>query len=218
LTAWSAQLAGRGYVVLMLDSFTPREQGQMCSQQGFRLSVFRDRPSDAYSALRWLQSQPFVRPDRVGVMGWSEGGGVVLMSIGARSLGRPDTLPDGDFRAAVAFYPASCDERKLGGLLGASPAWSSTIPLLVLVGDGDVWTPAGPCRALLDGARSRGTPAEMHIYPGAFHDFDWPNIPVRERPEFITKSGTVPITGTNPDARADALERVPAFLATYLGK
>ena len=56
----------------------------------------------------------------------------MLNAIRASSPARPPVLPAGDFRAAIAFYPASCST----GLQG--PAWSSPTPLLVLVGDADV--------------------------------------------------------------------------------
>ena len=207
---WAALLNQRGYVVLMVDSFTPRHQGSMCAHQDFNPEIYRKRPRDAYGALLFLQAQPFVRPDQIGVIGWSQGGGVVLFSIREQSLGRPPALPHGDFRAAVAFYPGSCDEKK------QQVPWKSAIPLLVLVGAGDVWTPAAPCKELVDGAVARGSPVEMQIYPGAYHDFDWPDMLVHESPRYRTTAGVVPIQGTNPAARQDALTRVPAFLARYL--
>lgn len=206
---WASDLNGRGYVVLMVDSFGPRNHGEMCSQSGFDRELYRKRPRDAYAALLYLQAQPYVRPDRIGVMGWSEGGGAVLYAIRTQSLGRPAELPRGDFRAAVAFYPASCDERRQQG-------WTSTIPLLALLGAGDVWTPAMPCKELLDGAAARGSRIELQIYPGAYHGFDRANSPIREYPEYRTAAGVVPIQGTDPAARQDALTRVPAFLARSL--
>jgi dienelactone hydrolase len=206
---WARELNQRGYVVLMADSFGPRNQGEMCSQGGFNREVYLKRPRDAYAALLFLQAQPYVRPDRIGVIGWSEGGGAVLFPIGAQSLGRPAQLPQGDFRAAVAFYPASCNERRQQG-------WTSTIQLLVLVGADDVWTPAAPCKELLDGAAARGANIEIQVYPGAYHDFDWPNMARHESPNFRTAAGVVPIQGTDPAARQDALSRVPAFLGRYL--
>jgi dienelactone hydrolase len=207
---WAAELKRRGYVVLMVDSFGPRGHGPMCAQQDFDRDLYLKRPRDAYGALLFLQAQPFVRPDQIGVIGWSQGGGVVLFSIREQSLGRPPALPHGDFRAAVAFYPGSCDEKK------QKVPWKSAIPLLVLVGAGDVWTPAAPCKELVDGAITRGSPVEMQIYPGAYHDFDWPDMFVHESPRYRTTAGVVPIQGTNPAARQDALTRVPAFLAQYL--
>jgi dienelactone hydrolase len=210
-TAWAEELNRRGYAVLMVDSFGPRQQGSMCAHLNFNATVYRARPRDAYGALLFLQAQPFIRLNRIGVIGWSEGGGVVLLSIREiLSLGRPGRLPQGDFRAAVAFYPASCDEHK------QQAPWSSTIPLLVLVGANDVWTPAVPCKQLVENAIARGSPAEIQVYPGAYHDFDWPDMPVHESPQFRTAAGVDPIQGTDPAARQDAFERVPAFLDRHL--
>lgn len=208
---WGSELARLGYVVLLVDSLGPRRHGEMCSLGGFDLTIYRKRPKDAYGALWYLQSQPFVRGDRVGAVGWSQGGGVVLLSIPVQSLGRPAALPQGDFRAAVAFYPGSCNDARL-------PAgWTSTIPLLVLQGAEDVWTPLGPCKAFVDGAVGRGAPIEMQVYPGAYHAFDAPNRPITQLPNYVTRAGVVPIVGTDSAARQDALARVPAFLARYLG-
>ena len=207
---WAAELTRQGYVFLLVDSFRPRNHGEMCSILGFELDIYRARPKDAYGALYYLQAQPFVRGDRVGVVGWSQGGGVTLFSIGNQSLGRPPNLPQGDFRAAVAFYPGSCNTER------QPPDWTSRIPLLVLMGAEDVWTPAAPCKAFLDGAAGRGASIETLIYPGAYHGFDAPNQARLELPNYRTRAGVVPIIGTDPAARQDALARVPAFLARYL--
>lgn len=206
---WAARFTRLGYVVLLVDSLSPRGHGEMCSQRGFDRTVYLDRPKDAYGALRYLQALPFVRPDRIGLVGWSQGGGVVLLSIRSNSLGRPLDLPAGDFRAAVAFYPASCRDQ------AHRLPWTSPIPLLVLVGDRDNWTPAVPCKAFVDRAVERGSKIEMRIYPDAYHDFDWPNNPVHELPAYRTSAGVIPIAGTDAAARDDALERVPEFLGRY---
>jgi len=206
---WAAELTRRGFAVLIVDSFGPRNQGEMCSQRGFNRELYLKRPRDAYAALLFMQAQPFVQADRVGIIGWSQGGGAVLYAIGARSIGRPAQLPQGDFRAAVAFYPASCDERRQQG-------WTSRVPLLALLGAEDVWTPAVPCKVLLDGAVGRGAQIEVQIYPGAYHSFDRADSPRRELPEYRTAAGIVPIVGTDPSARQDVLSRVPAFLARFM--
>ncbi len=209
-SAWAQQLTALGYVVLMVDSFTPREQGEMCSAGGFRLQLYRERPKDAYGALRYLQAQDFVRPDRIGVIGWSQGGGTVLLAIPEDSGGRPPELPQGDFAAAVAFYPASCKDESY------RMPWKSSVPLLVLVGELDNWTPAAPCKSFVDGAVARGSLVEMQIYPGAYHDFDWPGVATHELLSYRMRSGAAPIAGLDPAAREDALKRVPQFLARYL--
>ena len=119
-------LSGRGYVVLLVDSLGPRGHGEMCSIAGFDLTLYRKRPYDAYGALLFLQQLPFVRGDRIGLAGWSQGGGVTLYALsGRKHLGRP-ALSRQHFRTAVAFYPGACNEQR-------HPAdWITGIPLLVL--------------------------------------------------------------------------------------
>jgi dienelactone hydrolase len=209
---WAGRLTGAGYVVLMVDSFSARGVKTMCSPATFESAVYHVRPKDAYGALRYLQKQPFIQPDRIAVMGWSLGGGVVLFTI--NSDDRPEPSSNSarpDFRAAIAFYPASCDAGKL------PIGWSTDTPLLVLVGGADVWTPAGPCQAAMQTMAERGAPVAVQVYEGAYHDFDWPNLPTRELSLFRTSRGVVPIVGTDPAARADALRRVPEFLKAHLG-
>jgi dienelactone hydrolase len=210
---WAARFNADGYVVLMVDSLGPRRHGEMCSVCGFDLQLYRQRPKDAYGALAWLQAQDFVRPDRIGVIGWSEGGGVILFSIGIPSLGRPAALaPERDFRVAVAFYPSSCRTER------QAADWTTRTPLLALIGDEDVWTPLAPCQGFLGVAAGRGAPVFLQAYPGAYHDFDWPDLKRADRPEYTTPAGVVPITGLDPAARDDALRRVPAFVAPYLNR
>jgi len=208
-SGWAGELTRRGYAVLMVDSFAPRNRREMCAPQTSDPVLYRNRARDAYGALLFLQAQPFVRPDRIGIMGWSQGGGALLLAIGTQSFSRPAQLPRGDFWAAVAFYPSSCDEQR------QRPSWSTTIPLMVLIGSEDVAHPTGPCKALLDGAVTRGAKVEMQIYPGAYHHFDWPNLPRRELP-FPTAGGAVWFEGTDTVARQDAFSRVPSFLASLL--
>jgi dienelactone hydrolase len=208
---WATTLTRNGYSVLMVDSFRPRGIESTCSPATYNRALVEDRPKDAYGALYYLQKQPFVQGDRIALIGWSAGGGTVLRTISRQSDGRPPALPQGDFRAAVAFYPALCSDQR-------EPAsWTSDIPLLVLIGAADVWTPAAPCQSFIAGAVARGSPIDMQIYPGAYHLFDAPNQPVRELPQFRTAAGVVPITGTDLAARQDAFARVPKFLARFLG-
>lgn len=207
--AWAYLLNSRGWAVLLVDSLGPRQHGEMCSIGGFDLALYRDRPKDAYGALAWLQAQDYVRPDEIGALGWSQGGGVVLLSVGEPSRGRPSPLTGPDFRAAVAFYPGSCRDNRL-------PAgWTTQVPLFVLIGDADVWTPAAPCEAVMGAAAARGAAVTMQVYPGAYHAFDAPNVAKRELPAYVTRAGVVPIIATDPAARADAQQRVPDFFARY---
>ena len=65
-------------MVLLVDSLGPRSHGEMCSITGFDPTLYRKRPHDTYGALSYLQQLPFVRGDRIGLIGWSQGGGITL--------------------------------------------------------------------------------------------------------------------------------------------
>jgi dienelactone hydrolase len=107
-------------------------------------------------------------------------------------------------RGLVAFYP-SCRAQL------AQADWRPAAPLLILVGASDDWVPPDACRALA--ARFPGQ-ITFTAYPGAYHDFDVPNRPVRTLTGLTFSVGGkgVAHAGTDPAARADALKRVPAFL------
>lgn len=77
---------------------------------------------------------------------------------------------------------------------------------------GPLWSRAEHCLT----TRWHGGPIELHTYAGAYHDFDYPGIKLHEEPGYRPTSGVVPIVGTDPAAREDALARVPAFLGRYL--
>jgi dienelactone hydrolase len=200
--AWGRLLTARGYVVLFPDSFGPRDVARDCEG---RVRPWVERSYDAYGALRYLQSQAFVIGERIGLIGWSHGGATVTFAIAPTSASRPPDLSKGDFRVAVAFYPAWC------WLLGVD--WTTAIPLLLEIGALDDSTPAGPCVERVRSAIDHGSPAQMKVYDGAFHDFDWPGDKFHS---LTSQSGKITHYGENEDARADALVRVPAFLDSYL--
>ena len=215
--AWMRALFAKGYDVLTVDSAASRGFGQTCSPGPNRITMWRDRPSDAYAALAYLQAQPLVQPGRVALMGWSQGGGVVLLTINDKSIGRPAALSQ-DFKTAVAFYPGACsDALQSKPWTAVEPqGWTTQVPLLVLFGTADTWTPLAPCEEFLSGAKARGNPVELKSYPSAVHAFDAPNLPRTELPAYRTGNGPVPVIGTDKEARADAFARVLEFLKLHL--
>jgi predicted alpha/beta-fold hydrolase len=56
--AWMRALFARGYDVLTVDSAASRGFGQTCSAGPDRITMWRDRPKDAYAALAYLQARP----------------------------------------------------------------------------------------------------------------------------------------------------------------
>jgi dienelactone hydrolase len=206
---WARRFRDLGYVALLVDSFTPRGLREICTVKDRPLQPGRERVRDAYGALLYLQSLRSVRADRVGLMGWSHGGSTTVWTVTTTASGRPSNLTH-DFRAAVAFYPGCRPQLH-------SRTWATRIPLEILIGAKDNWTPAPPCIELAERARSHGDPVDIVTYANAFHDFDAPNISLRTRTGLATVPGGAATVGTDPEARADAIKRVPAFFARHLG-
>jgi dienelactone hydrolase len=209
---WAYRLRDLGYVVLMPDSFTTRGVREIChGNPDPLLKPEVDRARDAFGALAFLAQQPWVQADRVGLMGWSNGAMTVLATIEqgtkARAAAQPMTT---DFRVAVAFY-AGCRKE-------LERRWVTKTPLTMLSGVLDDWTPAAPCVELVKRSRAEGQPVEIVLYPGAFHDFDAPNLAIHQLSHIpSTPSGSATV-GTDPAARADAIKRVPEILAAALAR
>jgi dienelactone hydrolase len=89
------------------------------------------------------------------------------------------------------------------------------MPLLVLIGADDDWTPAAPCADLAAKAKAQGEKVDIVVYPQAYHDFDHPDLPAHtvDGLAFTANGSSSAHTGTNPAARADAIKRVADFLS-----
>lgn len=211
--AWSDILTKAGYAVLLPDSAGARGFGPTCTRSPERAVLYRERPGDAYAALAHLQALREIDPARIYLIGWSQGGGIALLTVSDKSIGRPDPPPTHDFRAIVAFYPSACDRLEAPFTAVAPGTWRPVAPLLILHGADDTWTRPGPCRALTDAAARRGHPVEMKIYPNAVHAFDAPDLPLHARTGVTDSRGLLPLVGTNQAARDAAIENLLSFLA-----
>jgi len=201
---WGEQLVAAGMAVIFPDSFGSRGLRTQCRVLERKVRSEHERVADANAARRWLQSQPWTIKNRVSVLGWANGGMASLWAVQPRALPH-DGVPD--FRSAVALYPGC---RRLSDL-----AWSARVPTLILIGKSDDWTAPAACEQMVAGARGRSALATLVVYPGAYHEFDRPDYPVRELnglADTVDGSGRAHI-GTNAAARTDALTRVPEWLA-----
>jgi dienelactone hydrolase len=199
---WAQQLVRMGFVVLFPDSYGARGLGAQCGDRNQAIRSDHERVADAAAARRWLQQRSEVKGDRISLLGWSNGGTSVLWTV--RPRGKREER--GDFRSAVAFYPAC---RRLD-----TTAWSARVPTLILIGALDDWSSPQECERMVAGAKGRSARASIVVYPGAFHDFDHPSRPPQVRGGFaLSADGSGRIhTGTNATARADAQKRVSQWL------
>jgi dienelactone hydrolase len=186
-THWADRLRLWGYVALALDSATPRPAAG-CTGPAVPSAI------DAFAALRYLATQPFVVSDRVAVLGSSFGG---MAALGDVENGAPTAPLHDRFRAAVAFYPTCTGD---SGMVDA--------PTLILIGEKDDWAWAQACRDMVADATKRGTAIKLVVYPEATHDFDVPAAaPYQILGHHIAYDAT---------ATQDAAQRVRAFLNEVL--
>jgi len=210
---WAHWLRERGYVALVTDSFGPRNDPADC-KGGDDSGPSTARFDDAIGALRYLQAQPFVIPDRVASFGWSQGGLFAMSVINGptleRARARGVTLPRAGYAAAIAMYPGGCEAYVKELVIR---------PLLLLIGGADNWTPPQYCREMAAAMKARGADVTLVEYPGAYHYFDI----VGQKKEVLKDieqpytPGTFGVTvAYDPAAAADASRRLEDFLTRTL--
>jgi dienelactone hydrolase len=201
---WGRLWAEQGYLALLVDGFGPRgyprgfPQGSYESRPG-EVNEVTIRPLDAYGALAYLRSRPDVAADRVGLLGWSNGGSAAMatMSIGAPGIKAP--TPASGFRAALAFYPAC-------GLKGQfDDGYRPYAPVRIFMGTADDEVSPRRCGALVEKSRAQGADVEIRLYEGATHGFDDPGR---------SRQGVK----ANATANADAQTRALDFFAGQLSR
>jgi dienelactone hydrolase len=211
---WAEWLARRGYAALIVDSYGPRGEPADCQEGPPDDQGPQNRFADAMGALRYLQTQPFVRGDRVAIMGWSQGGVIALAAINGPSLERARRrgvdMPESGYAAAIGLYPGGCQSLVPELVVR---------PLLLLLAADDDWTPLRHCQAMVEAMRARGADITMVVYPGAYHYFD---VAGQRREVLMSvrnseKPGGYGVTVAYQRAAAeDAYRQVDGFLLRHL--
>ena len=194
-----------GFSALVVDSLGPRYEVELCTQRvGSRRVTQSNRRLDVLGAVTSLAERTDVDPRRIGIVGWSNGGSSVLAATNLRHRDVAAALAQPAF--AVAFYPGCEADLKRG--------YEAAVPLLLLVGQADDWTPAGPCRAL---AREAGGQVKPQIegYAGAYHGFD-SDQPVRLRKD--VPGGVNPGQGVHVGGNAAAWRASQARLLRFVAE
>ena len=201
--AWGRLWAEAGYVALMVDGFGPRGYPEGFPRFSYavrpeEVNEVTVRPLDAYGALAYLRSRPDVAPERIGYLGWSNGGsaGLVTMSLDAPGIEHPN--PRTGFAAALIFYPAC-------GLKGEfdEDGYLPYAPVQVFHGTADAETSASRCAALVERSRKLGGDIVIALYRGATHGFDDPSRKRQRNP-------------ANATATEDAVAKARDFFALHL--
>ncbi len=166
---WGNRLATQGYVAIFPDSFTPRKNTKgVCDQPPEKtgISEVKDRPTDAYAAYNYLRSRSEVKPNNIGLLGWSNGGSATIAAMSTTN--KPAKI--NGFRTAIAFYPGCGLRNDFGGILTST--WKPYTPFVIYHGSIDPLYKDGYCEKRVQNAKNLGATIDLVVYQNAKHSFD----------------------------------------------
>ena len=176
------QLAEQGYYTEFIEYYsqTPAIGVRQSSAMPKYFPVWL---SEIHSGIEALGKNPAVDPHRIAMLGFSLGA-YLSLSSGA--------VDPSQIAAIVEYY---------GGLPPALSGGAKTMPpTLILHGDKDVLVNVSEAHSLDELLTAANRPHEMHIYEGANHGFNFPELPF----------------WYNAEDAQDAWNRTLKFLATNL--
>lgn len=180
---WTSRLNDIGIAAFYVDSFGPRGIRDTASDQS-QLSPAAN-VADTLAALRLLATHPRIDARRIGVMGFSRGGGVSIYTA-LEPIRRSVIEDELRFAVHVPFYPPCNTLYTSEKITGA--------PIRFMLAAADDYTPAAQCPRYVDWFRAKGAEADSILYEDAQHGFDG-----AARVQFINSLQT----GRNCDARYD---------------
>jgi dienelactone hydrolase len=128
--------------------------------------TFGMRLADAFSALKLLATHPDIDPQKIGIMGYSSGGVVSLLS-GDKAIINKISPKGLSFAAHVNIYTTA-------SIIFKNPQ-PSQAPMLFLMGEKDDICPLDMVMAYAEKLGSLGGKISTIVYPGAYHVFDSPS-------------------------------------------
>jgi carboxymethylenebutenolidase len=165
----ASKLADQGYEALAIDLY----RGKVATTPDMAHEIMRGVPEDRakrdlHAAFEFLQSQPNVRKDRIGAIGWCMGGGYSL----------DVALQEPTLAADVINY----------GHLATDPEALKKInaPILGLFGGQDQGIPPADVKKFGETLDKMGKKVDVKIYGDAGHAFENPNNKTGYRPDDAT--------------------------------
>jgi dienelactone hydrolase len=154
------RVAAEGYVALAPDLYWRGGKGRTVGYDQLPEAIALMQSlndagivADVGSAVSYLEKQPFVRADRIGITGFCMGGRVSFLAA--------CELPD-KIRASVPYY---------GGGIPVEKTEKLRCPVLAFFGDKDAFIPLDSVERLRSEAKRLGKQVEVVVYPGADHGF-----------------------------------------------
>ena len=156
----ASKLADQGYAALAIDLY----RGKVATTPDLAHELMRGVPDDRaardlHDAVEFLKSQPEVKKDRIGAIGWCMGGGYAL----------DVALQEPTLTAVVINYGHLADDKDDLKKMNAS--------VLGIFGGQDRGISVEEVRKFEQNLKELGKNPEIHIYPDAGHGFQNPVNP-----------------------------------------
>jgi dienelactone hydrolase len=183
-------LLSKGVATLIVDPFTPRSEPEgVCANLNDETAgqYFTRGGNDALAAANVLKAMPDIDTKHIFLQGYSFG---AISSLNAIDTKNPASH-DAKIAGVIAYYPYCYD--------GVDPS----VPVLVMIGEKDDWTPAAKCQAV-----AGKTDFEVVVYPGDTHAF---TMPFEQPVDYLGHHMVYDAKATQ-----DAEQRADAFLAAHM--
>ena len=175
---WETYMAGKGYLLFILDNRGSENRGKAFEQVTFR-QLGQEEMRDQMQGVAYLKTLPYVDADKIGVHGWSFGGFMTIslmtnypdvfkvgvaggpvidwhwyeVMYGERYMDTPQANPDG-YKKTSLLYTA----KNLKG------------KLQIIQGYNDLTVVPQHCLSFLKACISAGTQPDFFVYPGEPHN------------------------------------------------
>ena len=154
----AGKLADQGYAALAIDLYRGKVATTPDEAHEIMRGVPEDRAArDLHAAFEYLKSQPEVRKERIGSIGWCMGGGYSL----DMALAEPSLAAD-----VINYGHLAADEQSINKIKA---------PVLGIFGAQDRGIPVEDVKKFGQALKQAGNKVEIVIYPNAGHAFQNPN-------------------------------------------
>lgn len=162
----SSKLAEQGYAALAIDLY----RGKVADNPDLAHELMRGLPEDRaardlHAAFEYLSSQPNVKKDRIGAIGWCMGGGQALIM----ALQEPALAAD-----VVNYGHLVTDSEQINKINAA---------ILGIFGGQDRGIPVEDVKKFEQQLKQSGKKVQIIIYPNAGHAFENPDNHAAYRPD-----------------------------------